>query len=168
MEKSYEKELRGVKGAEILLRDAHGRIKGKYEDGQYDIPAESGKDLQLTLDIELQKYGEELMHNKIGCIVMIEPSTGEILALVSTPTYDPNLLVGRDYGKNYKNILRDPRKLLLNRATQGVYPPGSTFKVPQGLVFLQEEAVTVNSSYPCAHGYIPLGESQNVIPMHLL
>ena len=157
LEKSYEKELRGVKGAEILLRDAHGRIKGKYENGDYDIPAESGKDLQLTLDIELQKYGEELMHNKIGCIVMIEPSSGEILALVSTPTYDPNLLVGREYSKNYSNLLNDPRKLLINRATQGVYPPGSTFKVAQGLTFLQEGAININSNYPCAHGYIPLG-----------
>lgn len=157
LEKSYEKQLRGEKGAEILLRDAHGRIKGKYENGDYDIPAQSGKDLHLTLDIELQKYGEELMQNKNGCIVMIEPSSGEILALVSAPSYDPNLLVGRDYAKNYSQIAKDPQKLLLNRATQGLYPPGSTFKVPQGLVFLQEGAITKDVSYPCAHGYIPLG-----------
>lgn len=157
LEKSYELMLRGEKGSEILLRDAHGRIKGKYEDGKYDIPAISGKDIQLSLDIDLQAYGELLMQNKTGCIVMIEPSTGEILALVSAPSYDPSLLLGRDYGKNYAELQKDPLKPLINRATQGLYPPGSTFKVPQGLVFLQEGAINTTVAYPCAHGYIPLG-----------
>lgn len=157
IESSYEKYLRGEKGTEVLLRDAHGRIKGKYEEGKLDKSAISGKNIKLSLDIELQAYGEQLMQNKIGCIVMIEPSSGEILALVSAPSYDPSLLLGREYGKNFAELEKNPLKPLFNRATQGAYPPGSTFKVPQGLVFLQEGAVTEEVRYPCAHGYIPLG-----------
>lgn len=157
IEASFEKHLRGEKGEEILLRDARGRIKGRYEEGRYDKEAISGKDIQLSLDIDLQAYGEQLMKGKIGCIIAIEPSSGEILALVSSPSYDPSLLRGRDYGKNYMELLNDPLKPLLNRATQGRYPPGSTFKVAQGLVFLQEGAVDTKVQYPCAHGYIPLG-----------
>lgn len=157
IEASYEKFLRGEKGTEVLLRDAHGRIKGKYEEGKLDVKAISGKNVKLSLDIELQAYGEQLMQNKIGCIVMIEPSSGEILALVSAPSYDPALLLGRDYGRNFAALEQNPLKPLFNRATQAKYPPGSTFKVPQGLVFLQEEAVNVDVRYPCAHGYIPLG-----------
>ena len=94
IERSYENILRGEKGVEILLRDAHGRVKGRYEDGRYDVAPVSGKNLNLSLDIELQAYGEKLMQNKIGAIVAIEPSTGEILAMVSSPTYDPSMLVG--------------------------------------------------------------------------
>lgn len=157
IERSYEKYLRGEKGVEILLRDAHGRIKGKFEEGRMDKSAISGKNIQLSLDIELQAYGEQLMKNKIGSIVMIEPSTGEILALVSAPSYDPSLLRGRNYSKNYLDLERNPLKPLFNRATQGVYPPGSTFKVPQGVVFLHEGAVTEQVQYPCHGGYAPLG-----------
>lgn len=157
IEASYEKYLRGEKGTEVLLRDAHGRIKGKYEEGKLDKSAISGKNIKLSLDVELQAYGEKLMQNKIGCIVMIEPSSGEILALISAPSYDPSLLLGRDYGKNFSELERNPLKPLFNRATQGTYPPGSTFKVPQGLVFLHEGAITTDVRYPCAHGYIPLG-----------
>ena len=108
VEKSYEKFLRGEKGVEILLRDAHGRIKGRYEDGIFDIPPQSGKNLKLSIDIDLQEYGERLMANKIGAIVAIEPSTGEILALVSSPSYDPSTLVGRSRGKNYAALNRNP------------------------------------------------------------
>lgn len=157
IESSYETYLRGEKGTEILLRDAHGRIKGSYENGRLDKSAISGKEITLSLDIELQAYGEKLMQNKIGSIVMIEPSTGEILALVSSPGYDPSLLQGRDYSKNYFELEKNPLKPLFNRATQAAYPPGSTFKVPQGLVFLEEGAVTKDVKYPCAGGYIPLG-----------
>ncbi len=157
VEKSYEKVLRGVKGEEILLRDAHGRIKGKYEDGKYDIPPISGSNITLSLDAELQAYGEKLMQNKIGAIVAIEPATGEILALVSSPTYDPSLLVGRDRGANYAALVRDPYKPLYDRAIMGMYPPGSTFKPTQGLIFLQEGVVTTETAYPCSHGFIAGG-----------
>lgn len=157
IEKSYENILRGEKGVEILLRDAHGRIKGKYENGDYDIAPVSGKNLQLGIDIELQAYGEYLMQNKIGSIVMIEPSTGEILCLVSSPTYDPSILLGREFSKNYLTLERDANKPLFNRAIQGMYPPGSTFKTTQGLIFLEEGIITAETMYSCARGYPPGG-----------
>lgn len=154
VEKSYEEALRGKKGMEILMRDAHGRIKGKYEDGRDDIAPESGNNITLSIDMELQKYGEELMRNKLGAIVAIEPETGEILALVSAPSYDPSMLVGKERGKNYASLVQDPLKPLYDRAIQGTYPPGSTFKPTQGLIFLQEGVITENTLYPCYHGYI--------------
>lgn len=154
IEKSYEKHLRGVKGVEILMKDAYGRIKGKYEDGIHDISPVSGRNLTLSIDMELQAYGEKLMTNKIGAIVAIEPATGEILALVSSPGYDPSLLVGKERGKNYAALVKDPLKPLYDRALQGAYPPGSTFKPTQGLIFLQEGVVTTSTQYPCYHGYI--------------
>lgn len=158
IESSYEKYLRGEKGVEILLRDAHGRIQGKYENGMHDKAPVSGRNLTLSMDIELQAYGEKLMKNKIGCIVMIEPSTGEILCMVTSPTYDPSmLLLGRDFSKNYLALERNPLKPLFNRALQGTYPPGSTFKTTQGLIFLQEGIITPQTLYYCAHGYPPLG-----------
>ena len=154
VEKSYEKFLRGEKGVEILLRDAHGRIKGRYEDGIFDIPPQSGKNLKLSIDIDLQEYGERLMANKIGAIVAIEPSTGEILALVSSPSYDPSTLVGRSRGKNYAALNRNPYKPLYDRAIMAAYPPGSTFKPTQGLTFLQEGVITPHTMYPCYHGFV--------------
>ena len=138
IEKSYEEYLRGKKGVEILIRDARGRIQGKYEDGAHDIAPESGHDLKLSIDIKLQEYAEKLMQNKIGAVVAIEPETGEILALVSGPSYDPSLLVGRDRGKNYKELVKNKYKPLFDRALMGAYPPGSTFKPGQGLILLQE------------------------------
>lgn len=154
IEKSYEKHLRGEKGVEILMKDALGRIKGKYENGIHDVSPVSGRNLKLSIDIELQEYGEQLMRNKIGAIVAIEPATGEVLALVTSPNYDPALLVGKDRGKNYADLVRDPYKPLYDRALQGAYPPGSTFKPTQGLIFLQEGVITENTMYPCYHGYI--------------
>lgn len=154
IEKSYETHLRGVKGMEILMKDAYGRIKGKYEEGRHDVAPISGRNLTLSIDMELQEYGERLMQNKIGAIVAIEPSTGEILALVSSPGYDPSLLVGKERGKNYAMLVRDQYKPLYDRALQGAYPPGSTFKPTQGLIFLQEGIVTPSTMYPCHHGYI--------------
>lgn len=154
VEKSYEEALRGKKGMEILMRDAHGRIKGKFEDGKNDIAPVSGNNLTLSIDMELQKYGEELMQNKIGAIVAIEPETGEILALVTAPNYDPSLLIGKERGKNYADLVADPLKPLYDRSIQGKYPPGSTFKPTQGLIFLQEGVITENTAYPCYHGYI--------------
>ena len=154
VERSYEKYLRGEKGVEILLRDAHGRIQGRYMDGEYDRPSIPGKNLTLSLDIDLQILGERLLKNKIGSIVAIEPETGEILCLVSSPNYDPHLMIGRQRGKNHLMLQRDKQKPLLNRALMGVYPPGSTFKTAQGLTFLQEGIITEQSpSFPCSRGF---------------
>ena len=153
VEKSYEKELRGVKGVEILIRDAHGRIQGKYENGANDIPPIAGRDLKLSIDIKLQEYAESLMVGKRGAVVAIEPETGEILCLVSSPTYDPNLLVGRERGKNYNALLNESGYPLFDRSIMGAYPPGSTFKPTQGLIFLEENIIVPGTPYPCARGY---------------
>lgn len=157
VEKSYENQLRGEKGEEILMKDALGKIQGKYKGGEYDTAPIAGKDLTLSIDIELQKYGEKLMRNKKGAIVAIEPSTGEILCLVTSPSYDPSLLTGKERGKNYANLSKDPNQPLFDRAMQGMYPPGSTFKPTQGLIFLQEGVVTEGTPFPCAHGYVNKG-----------
>lgn len=154
IEKSYEKYLRGEKGTEILLRDSRGRIIGNYEDGAYDVSPVSGKDLTLSIDAELQAYGEYLMQNKIGAIVAIEPSTGEILAMVSAPTYKPSALSGRDRGKNYKALTSNKYKPLYDRAIMAAYPPGSTFKPTQSLIFMQEGIITQNTQYPCHGGFV--------------
>lgn len=154
VERSYEKQLRGVKGSEILLRDAYGRIQGKYQNGKFDEAPIPGKNLTLSIDIELQALGERLMKGKLGSIVAIEPSTGEVLCLVSSPTYDPRLMVGRQRGKNHRELSNDPMKPLLNRAIAGRYPPGSTFKTSQGLTFLQEGIITpTGTRYPCSRGF---------------
>lgn len=154
VEKSYEAQLRGQKGVEILIRDAHGRIKGRYDDGRHDIAPISGHDLTLSIDVELQKYGEQLMQNKIGAIVAIEPSTGEILAMVSSPTYDPTMLIGRARGENYRELVNNKYKPLFDRSLMAAYPPGSTFKPTQGLIFLQEGIVNLTTTFPCYHGYV--------------
>lgn len=154
VEKSYEAYLRGAKGEEILMKDALGRVKGKYEDGKYDVAPESGRNLTLSLDIELQEYGEALMRGKKGAIVAIEPESGEILALVTSPCYDPSLLIGRERGKNYSTLVQDPNKPLFDRALQAAYPPGSTFKPTQALILLQEGIINTSTAYPCAHGYV--------------
>ena len=153
VEKSYETYLRGVKGNEILIRDALGKIKGHYNDGADDVAPVAGSDIRLSIDINLQEYGERLMQNKIGAIVAIEPSTGEILALVSSPSYDPSLLIGRERGKNYRMLVNDKRKPLFDRAIMAAYPPGSTFKSTQGLIFMQEGIITSATTYPCHRGY---------------
>ncbi len=153
LEKFYEKELRGTKGVHILLRDAHGRIQGNYQDGKLDTPPVAGKDLRLGIDINLQALGERLMQGKIGSIVAIEPSTGEVLAMVSSPTYDPRLMTGRMRGKMHRWLMRDPHRPLLNRSIMGQYPPGSTFKTSQGLTFLTEGIITPSTAFPCNHGF---------------
>lgn len=154
IEKSYEKYLRGEKGVEILLRDAHGRIQGHYMDGKFDRPSVPGKNLTLGIDIDLQRLGERLLQHKIGAIVAIEPATGEILCMVSSPTFDPHLMIGRQRGKNHRMLQRDRRKPLLNRAIMGAYPPGSTFKTAQALTFLQEGIIHEDyPTFPCAHGF---------------
>ncbi|MDR1381243.1 MAG: penicillin-binding protein 2 [Tannerella sp.] len=157
VERSYERTLRGEKGVEILLRDVHGRIKGKYDDGKQDVAPVSGKNITLSIDMELQAYGEKLMQNKPGAIVMIEPSTGEVLCLVSSPSYDPGLLIGRQRGDNHQMLERDPLRPLLDRSIMGSYSPGSTFKPAQALIFLQEGVVTKDKTYSCELGYPYLG-----------
>ncbi|MCM1484380.1 MAG: penicillin-binding transpeptidase domain-containing protein [Muribaculaceae bacterium] len=154
VEKSYERYLRGVKGEEILIRDARGKIQGRYEDGAFDKRAVSGRNLRLGIDIGLQQFAESLMMNKKGAIVAIEPATGEVLALVTGPSYDPSLLVGRQRGKNYAALAKDWRHPLLDRSVMGAYPPGSTFKPTQGLILLQEGIVTLGTPYPCSRGYV--------------
>ena len=157
IESSYEKYLRGEKGVEILLRDSKGRIKGKYENGKEDLEPVPGKNLKLSIDTELQAYGEELMSNKLGSIVMIEPSTGEILCMVSSPTYDPSTLVGSKFLDGYKVLANNPYKPLLNRAVAGTYPPGSTFKAASGLTYLQEDIIQPSTSFTCNHGFTANG-----------
>lgn len=154
IERSYETYLRGEKGVEVLLRDAHGRIQGHYMDGQLDRSSIPGKNLTLGIDIDLQMLGERLLQHKIGAIVAIEPSTGEILCMVSSPSFDPHILIGRQRGKNHRLLQLDKRKPLLNRAIMGAYPPGSTFKTTQGLTFLQEGIIHEGTTlYPCSHGF---------------
>ena len=116
VERSYEKQLRGVKGVQILLRDAHGRVKGHFQDGEFDTKPVAGKNITLSLDMKLQALGERLMEGKIGSIVAIEPATGEVLAMVSSPTYDPRMMSGRQRGKNHRTLQQDPMKPLLNRS----------------------------------------------------
>lgn len=153
VEQEYEEILRGVKGVKYLLRDKHNKIIGPYKNGEFDTIAQQGKDLTLTIDHELQKYGTELMINKRGGIVAIEPKSGEILALVSAPTYDPAMLVGRQRSKNYTALYNDSiSKPLYDRGLQATYPPGSPFKIITGLIGLHEEVIDEQSTFYCNHG----------------
>ncbi len=153
VERSYETVLRGDKGVEVLLRDARGRIRGSYQNGIHDVKPVPGKNLTLSIDLKLQELGERLMEGKLGSIVAIEPSTGEILCMVSSPTYDSRLMDSKYRGKRMLMMGRDPNKPLLNRAIQGTYPPGSTFKTSQGLMLLQEGIVTTATPFPCSMGF---------------
>lgn len=154
IEKSYEKYLRGEKGVKYYLQDAIGVETDRYEDGKYDTLAQQGSNISLTIDAELQAYGEELMRNKRGSVVAIEPASGEILTMISSPTYDPNLLVGRRLGKNYGALAQDTTLPLQNRSTNSTYPPGSTFKLLMALIALQEGVVTEQSSFPCTKSLV--------------
>ena len=149
IERTYEKELRGTKGVTILMRDSRGRIQGAYQNGELDREAVTGEDLHLGLDIKTQQLAEQLMRGKVGSVVAIEPQTGEILALVSSPNWDPRSLVGQERSKNYQALLNDPNKPLMNRATQAQYSPGSTFKILQALAGLQEGVITPRTQYVC-------------------
>ena len=157
VERFYEKQLRGEKGVEILLRDARGRIQGRYMDGELDKQPVPGKNLTLGLDIELQQLAERLLEGKIGSVVAIEPETGEVLCMASAPTIDPRMMVGRQRGKNHLELARDTWKPLLNRSIMGQFPPGSTFKTTQGLTFLEEGIITPQTSYPCYGGFLHAG-----------
>ncbi len=154
VERSYEKQLRGEKGMQILLRDAHGRVQGRYQNGRFDRRAVAGKNLTLGLDANLQALGERLMEGKIGSIVAIEPKTGEVLCMVSSPSYDPRMMVGRQRSKSHRLLSRNVWKPLLNRSIMGQYPPGSTFKTTQGLTFMTEGIIhPTHTAYPCGHGF---------------
>lgn len=148
IERAYEDELRGVKGISYKMVDVHQMIKGSFEQGRLDTAAVIGKNLISTLNADLQGYGERLLSGKVGSIVAIEPSTGEILVLASSPTFDPGLFVGRERGRNYAKLLNDPNKPMLNRAITSSYPPGSTFKIANALIGL-EDGVLQSVRYSC-------------------
>lgn len=154
IEKAYEKFLRGEKGKRFFLVDKFNRVIEKYDGGNSDIISQAGANVTTSLDLELQEYGEKLMQGKIGSIVALEPSTGEILALVSSPTFDPNLLVGRQRGKSFRKLANSKLKPLFNRALKAQYPPGSTFKLINGLIGLEEGVIDLTSTYRCQHGYV--------------
>lgn len=172
VERSYEKQLRGEKGMRIMLRDVHGRTQGRYMNGKYDKEAVPGKNLMLGLDKDLQELAERLLEGKLGAIVAIEPSTGEILCMASSPTYDPRNMVGRDRGKHHAQLQADRMKPLLNRAIMGTYPPGSTFKITQALVGLQEGVINPQIAFPCHHGFnykgLHLGCHGHASPINLV
>lgn len=173
LEKTYEKVLRGIKGEKILLVDNFNRIKGSYRNGEYDKPAVVGSNITTTLDVELQDYAYQLMRNKKGGIIAIEPSTGEILVKVSSPGYDPQLMIGLERGKNYKKLREDPNEPLLDRTVSGAYPPGSTFKTIQALYGLKEKVITPESRFECIGkartpiGGIRMGCHNHVSPLDL-
>ncbi len=149
IERAYEKEMRGIKGLKIRMVDVFNRDVGSFEEGRYDTASVMGSDLYTGIDADLQEYGEKLMANKRGSIVAIEPRTGEILCFLSSPGYDPNLLVGRVRGKNFAVLNNSPVKPLLNRAIMGQYPPGSTFKMANDMVGLQMGVITKDTRFTC-------------------
>lgn len=149
IEKFYEKTIRGKKGMKVVMVDVHNREKGSYHDGRFDTMPVTGKNIYLGIDGNLQAYGEHLMQNKTGSVVAIDPETGEILALISSPSYDPNLLVGRVRGANFNALLKDKNKPLINRAISGTYPPGSTFKMFNALAALQSGSIDENTRFSC-------------------
>lgn len=150
LERQYEQALRGVRGQEVLMVDVHNTLQGHYQGGELDVEAVAGRDLISTIDADLQKYGEKLMRNKKGSIVAIEPKTGEVLCLVSSPSYDPNLLVGVKRAANYQVLVEnDSLDPLFNRALMAKYPPGSIFKIVQSLIALETGAITEHTGFPC-------------------
>ncbi|MBV8255202.1 MAG: penicillin-binding protein 2 [Chitinophaga sp.] len=154
LEKTYESVLMGQRGIQYLVKDNLNRPQGPYENGEFDSAAVAGKNLRLSLDIELQAFGEQMMHGKIGSIVAIDPQDGGILAMVSGPSFDPNLLTGSFRSANFNKLYLDTTLPLFNRAIQAQYPPGSTFKPMIGLVGLDEGVITANTGYPCYGAYM--------------
>jgi penicillin-binding protein 2 len=153
IEKAYEEYLRGEKGKTIFLKDVHNQTIESYQDGRLDVTVEVGKNLTSTLDMELQEYGEKLMSPYVGSVVAIEPTTGEVLALVSAPNYSPDLLVGRSLGVEFGKMAADTLNPLFNRALMAQYPPGSTFKTIMGLIGLQEKVITEKTEFHCYYGF---------------
>lgn len=171
IERSYEETLRGEKGVHIILRDVHGRSQGRFMDGKYDTEPRPGHNLTLGIDKDLQALAERLLQGKLGAIVAIEPSTGEVLCMASSPTYDPRAMVGRERGRQHRQLASDPMRPLLNRAIMGTYPPGSTFKPTQALLGLQEGIIAPSTAFPCARGFnykgLHLGCHGHASPMAL-
>ncbi len=157
LEASYEKVLMGERGVQVLIKDNFNRIQGPYENGEMDNAAVAGNNLYTSLDIELQKFGEKLMTNKVGSIVAIDPKTGGIIAMVSSPTYNPNYLTGTERRKHFSDLYTDPRLPLLNRAVNASYAPGSTFKTLQALVGLGEGVITTNTTFSCSGAFYGCG-----------
>ena len=153
IESAYEAELRGEKGVSYFITDSHRAIQGPYNDGMDDVLPVHGSRLVSTIDARLQEFAEELMEGKIGAVVAIEPSTGEVLVMVSSPSYNPDLLVGNQRSRNYNSIQFNPRMPLFNRAVKSRYPPGSTFKLVQGLIALQEGVLRASDRHPCHNGF---------------
>lgn len=153
IESAYETELRGEKGVSYRIYDTHGAVMGEYDDGALDILPVKGKQIVSTIDGRLQEFAEELMQDKVGAVVAIEPSTGEILVMVSSPTFNPDMLVGRQRGNTYMELLHNQRTPLYNRAVMAKFPPGSTFKLVQGLIGLQEGVLRPSDTHPCSMGY---------------
>ena len=154
IEVSYEKTLRGSKGVKFIQKDRFNRAIGPYKNGIYDTLPVPGKNITLTIDSKLQEYGEFLMQNKRGGIIAIEPKSGEILSMISAPSYNPNLLVGRERSKNYTKLHYDSiSKPLYDRGLQAMYPPGSPFKIINALIALEENTVTINEKFKCNRGY---------------
>ena len=154
LEKSYEKELRGIKGVKYLQKDKFNRITNPYKDGLFDTLIVPANDIRLSIDIVLQRYGDSLMKNKFGSIIAIEPSSGEILSLINSPSFNPNLLIGRNRSKNYLRLKNDTiGKPLFDRGLQGQYPPGSTFKLVNGLIGLQENIINNKTTIRCNEGH---------------
>lgn len=153
IESAYEDILRGEKGERVSVVDVRGAVKGSYQDGLYDRAPVAGTPITTTIDAPLQQFAEELMEGKVGSIIALEPSTGEILVMVSSPTYDPDELMGRDRGNNYVKMLQNPRQPLFNRAVMSSYPPGSTFKLVNALIGLQEGVLKPHYRYHCNEGY---------------
>jgi penicillin-binding protein 2 len=157
LEATYEKALMGERGVQYLIKDNFNRIQGSYEDGNLDIPAVAGYNLYTSIDIELQKFGEELMTNKVGSIVAIDPKTGGIIAMVSSPTYDPNMMTGSQRRASFNELYQDPRIPLLNRAVNAAYAPGSTFKTLQALVGLHEGVISTKTTFSCSGAFYGCG-----------
>lgn len=153
VEKFYEKQLRGKKGRKILMVDVHNIVQGSYQGGKFDTPSEKGQDIQLTLDVELQKYVERLMKFKRGAVIALEPQTGEILSMVSAPNFTPQNLTGRTRTQTIQQLTQNEHNVLFNRVLMAKYPPGSTFKPLNALISLQERAINVSSKLTCSWGY---------------
>jgi penicillin-binding protein 2 len=167
IEEAYEKEIRGQKGVKIFLVDVLSRVKGSYEEGKKDSVAVQGQNITSSIDMDLQEYGEYLMQNKSGSIVAIEPESGQVLSLVSTPNYDPGLLVGRIRSENFAKLQADTLQPLFNRALMANYPPGSTFKPVSGLIGLQENVITPSTLFACHNGYLTVACHTHESPLNL-
>ena len=158
LETIYEKALMGQRGVQMLIKDNFNRIKGSYENGELDEPAVAGDNLYSSLDIELQQEGEKLMTNKVGAIVAIDPQTGGVLAMISSPTYNPTYLTGAERRKHFSELYKDPKLPLINRAVSSYYPPGSTFKTLQALVALHEGVITTETTFSCSGAFYGCGK----------